>query len=284
MYSMASMTTFGASIAVLGFLLWPECQALLISPPSSHHAKVYSRSASIPGRSLQSLQSCRSGRSRTEMHQARGADTLMDLMSSAVAKSLGRDEVQLQPASGGGASGGGGAQTGAAVDAVSGDKYFIKSAGASTGGGKMLRAEYLGVKEMADTNTIKVPTPVAYGEGGPMNSAFVVFEYFNMGGHGSGRDLGRQLAQMHRHTSSQGFGFHVDNTIGATPQPNLPWVASDWRQFWDTHRLGYMLKLTDNAGLSDGKAQELRKKTSELLSHNPLPSLLHGDLWVRYLV
>jgi fructosamine-3-kinase len=29
----------------------------------------------------------------------------------------------------------------------------------------MLRAEYLGVKEMADTQSIRVPTPIAYGEG-----------------------------------------------------------------------------------------------------------------------
>ena len=54
----------------------------------------------------------------------------------------------------------------------------------------------------------------------------------------------------------------------------------DWADFWDTHRLGHMLKLTGNAGgLSDTKIQKLRQKTRELLSHNPAPSLLHGDLW-----
>ena len=84
--------------------------------------------------------------------------------------------------------------------------------------------------------------------------------------------------QMHRSTSKRGFGYEVDNTIGATPQPNLPWVE-DWADFWDQHRLGHMLKLTGNAGLSDAKVQELRQKTRELLSHKPAPSLLHGDLW-----
>ena len=85
---------------------------------------------------------------------------------------------------------------------------------------------------------------------------------------------------MHRSTSQHGkFGFDVDNTIGSTHQPNLPWM-DDWADFWDTHRLGHMLKLTDNAGgLSDTKIQELRQKTRELLSHKPAPSLLHGDLW-----
>jgi fructosamine-3-kinase len=86
---------------------------------------------------------------------------------------------------------------------------------------------------------------------------------------------------MHRHTSGdKGFGFHVDNTIGSTPQPNLPWM-DDWADFWDEHRLGHMLKLTGNAGgLSDEKVTQLRQKTRELLSqHTPVPSVLHGDLW-----
>ena len=85
---------------------------------------------------------------------------------------------------------------------------------------------------------------------------------------------------MHRCTSPNGhFGFEVDNTIGATPQPNVPWNP-DWADFWDTHRLGHMLQLTNNAGgLSDKQVEELRQKTRQLLSHHPTPSLLHGDLW-----
>ena len=29
---------------------------------------------------------------------------------------------------------------------------------------------------------------------------------------------------MHQTISDKGFGFDVDNTIGATPQPNMPWM------------------------------------------------------------
>lgn len=76
----------------------------------------------------------------------------------------------------------------------------------------------------------------------------------------------------------QNTGFHVDNTIGATHQPNLPWIDS-WAEFWDQHRLGHMLKLTGDAGLSKDDVSKLRQKTKELLSHNPEPSLIHGDLW-----
>jgi fructosamine-3-kinase len=84
--------------------------------------------------------------------------------------------------------------------------------------------------------------------------------------------------QMHRHASDKGSGFYVDNTIGATPQPNLPWM-DDWANFWDEHRLGHMFKLTGNAGLTDEKVEQLRQKTRELLSHKPAPSVVHGDLW-----
>lgn len=86
---------------------------------------------------------------------------------------------------------------------------------------------------------------------------------------------------MHRHTNDDGFGFIVDNTIGATPQPNLP-RKDNWVDFWMEHRLGHMLRLTGNARCSDAKIEKLKQKTRELISHNPQPSLLHGDLWGEY--
>ncbi len=204
----------------------------------------------------------------------------MDSMSKACTDALGR-EVILKPTRGGGASGGGGASVSAAIDESTGEKYFIKSASACGGGSSMLRAEYIGVKEMFQTDTIKVPKPIAFGEhhGAPRDVAFVVFEYLEFSGGGSGFELGQNLAKMHRSFSdNKKFGFHVDNTIGATPQPNLPWV-DNWADFWDEYRLGHMLKLTGNAGLDKSKVEELRKKTRLLLSHNPEPSLIHGDLW-----
>ena len=42
---------------------------------------------------------------------------------------------------------------------------------------------------------------------------------------------------------------------------------------------GHMLRLTRNARCNDQTIQQLRDKTRELLSHKPVPSLLHGDLW-----
>lgn len=196
----------------------------------------------------------------------------MDALSQAASEALQRT-VKLQPSSGGGYSGGGGATTTAVKDSETDTKYFVKAA---SHGQDMLQAEYLGVKEMAETNTIRVPTPVAFGN--YQNKAFAIFEYLDFAGGGSQYELGQQLAKMHRHFSDKGFGFHVDNTIGATHQPNLPWM-DNWPDFWDTHRLGHMLQLTNDAGLSKDKVDKLRQKTRDLLSHNPPPSLIHGDLW-----
>lgn len=172
-------------------------------------------------------------------------------------------------------SGGGGATTSVLLDKATDTKYFLKAA---QGGFDMLRAEYEGIKALADTKTITVPEPIAYGKHEKSNQGFALFEYLYFCGGGSQYELGVMLAKMHRTMSSQRFGFHTNNTIGATPQPNMPW-KDNWVDFWDEHRLGHMLKLTGNAGLSSEKIERLRTKTRELLSHNPPPSLLHGDLW-----
>jgi fructosamine-3-kinase len=140
--------------------------------------------------------------------------------------------------------------------------YFCKAASDKD----MLYAEYTGVKAISDTNTIKVPTPIAYGE--YQNRGFVLFEYLQFTSGGSQYQLGQKLAALHKHTSANGkFGFHIDNTIGATFQPN-GWMAT-WDGFWDTHRLSHMLQLTNSAGYSPDKVQALRSKTRELLSHQP---------------
>ena len=147
----------------------------------------------------------------------------------------------------------------------------------------MLQAEFLGVQAIANTKTLKCPQPIACGVYEPTNTAFLIMEYLEFcSAGGSHYDLGQQLAQMHRSSSCenpQAFGFGVDNTIGATPQPNLP-MRDNWADFWVEHRLNHMLELTTrNARENETTIQKLRETTRRLLSHDPCPSLLHGDLW-----
>ncbi len=112
--------------------------------------------------------------------------------------------ITLEPTNGGGASGGGGATTLAVKDKNSGMNFFVKTAFVSSGGGSMLYGEYTGVKEIAETLTIRVPRPITFGE--YMNTkepsksaggiAFVVFEYLEFTYGGDEFDFGKQLAKV----------------------------------------------------------------------------------------
>jgi protein-ribulosamine 3-kinase len=144
----------------------------------------------------------------------------------------------------------------------------------------MFEAESDGLTAMAETNSIRVPRPLCCGVVGA--EAYIVMEYIPLGGGGSATTAeraGEQLAAMHRATSGR-FGWHRDNTIGATPQLNA-W-ESDWVAFWQTYRLGYQLEFAARSG-HGGQLQRrgglLCERLPALFDHAPVPSLLHGDLW-----
>ena len=88
----------------------------------------------------------------------------------------------------------------------------------------MLCAEIEGVREMYETNTIRVPRPICCGkvEKPVPQFSYAVFEHLSMRGrHGkkTQEEFGKNLARMHRHTSPDGqFGWKRENTIGLTPQ------------------------------------------------------------------
>eukprot|EP00980_Cylindrotheca_fusiformis_P001245 scaffold332_cov117-Cylindrotheca_fusiformis.AAC.5 len=69
----------------------------------------------------------------------------------------------------------------------------------------MLMAEYLGVQEMADSNTIMVPTPIAFGEHAQTGQAFCIFEYLELCGGGNQFELGVKLAKVRRSSVLNGY-------------------------------------------------------------------------------
>lgn len=142
----------------------------------------------------------------------------------------------------------------------------------------MFEAEAEGLKEIAQTRSVRVPVPVCSGT--VDGSSYLVLEYIDLAGAEarSLERLGRELAQMHRATQKQ-FGWRLDNTIGSTPQINTP--CTDWVEFWRERRLGFQLKLAVRYG------HDLMRQGERLMaelekffrSYRPAPSLLHGDLW-----
>lgn len=157
-----------------------------------------------------------------------------------------------------------------------GRRFFLKLN--SRGQADMFAAEAEGLAELARSGAIRVPRPVAQGTG--EHEAWLVLEYLDLDGRGSGAELGRRLAQLHR-TRGNTFGWHRDNTIGATPQPNAP--ASDWIAFYRERRLRHQLVLarTNGAGrrLLENGERLLADLAAFFPGYTPDPSLLHGDLW-----
>ena len=141
----------------------------------------------------------------------------------------------------------------------------------------MFEAEALGLREMADTKTIRVPKPICWGTAD--GSCYIVMEYLPLGN--SSRDswyqMGQDLAAMHQVTSDRGFGWQRDNTIGDTPQKN-PWTP-DWVEFFVEHRLRYQFQLANRRGNLRCQEELMAAVPSLLAGHTPEPSLVHGDLW-----
>lgn len=154
--------------------------------------------------------------------------------------------------------------------------YFVKVN--SPDKADMYAAEAAGLEEIAKTSTVRVPRPICHGAN--RAASWLVLEHIALGRSGDFDILGQQLAALHR-MGARSFGWHRDNTIGATPQINTP--TADWVAFWREHRLGFQLRLAATNGYRGSLQREGEKLLAHLpaffAGHRPEPSLLHGDLW-----
>ena len=144
----------------------------------------------------------------------------------------------------------------------------------------MFEAEAEGLQEIEKAGAIYVPHVVCTGVEG--NESFLVLESLSLasGASGSAKQLGEQLAALHKYTSST-FGWTRDNTIGSIQQINTQ--KESWIEFWREQRLGFQLNLAKQNGASlslYNKGIELLNNLDTLYSdYQPQASLLHGDLW-----
>jgi protein-ribulosamine 3-kinase len=143
-----------------------------------------------------------------------------------------------------------------------------------------LEAEAAGLEELAAANAVRVPAVLARGTVG--DKAFLVLEWIDSrpAGAAAERLLGERLAAQHGVHAAR-FGWRMDNTIGATVQPN-GWLEQ-WCEFFRERRLGHQLALAaagPDAALLGRAGERLLESVAALLgAHRPAPSLLHGDLW-----
>jgi fructosamine-3-kinase len=115
------------------------------------------------------------------------------------------------------------------------------------------------------------PVPEVLAVDGPV----LVLEYLS-GPSGDRRELGRELARLHRTTGAR-FGWHRDNVIGPLPQANP--ATDDWPTFLSEARLRpYLDDLPRDLAARLGSALE-QGRVAEVAEHDVVPSLVHGDLW-----
>ena len=141
-------------------------------------------------------------------------------------------------------------------------------------------AEADGLAALRATGTVRVPEVLSCGlvDG----RSRIELEYLDLCGldRASGAELGRRLAELHRHTGER-FGWATDNFIGGSPQENTR--RDNWALFYADRRLRPQLRWARGNGM-ERKLADMGESLAERLpaffvDYQPRASLLHGDLW-----
>ena len=157
-------------------------------------------------------------------------------------------------------------------------QYFVKTHQNANSYPDLFKTEFKALQLLAEPGVIQVPKPITYDED------FIVLEVFKEGSKANDwqEQIGRQLAELHKATQKNQFGFEENNYLGTSKQINN-WTDS-WLTFWREQRLGYQLKLFAEKTNQDDDllkaGDELLNKLDVLIGNITEPAvLLHGDLW-----
>ena len=144
----------------------------------------------------------------------------------------------------------------------------------------MLVAEAEGLTALREAGAVRVPGVIAPGNDG--ETAWLILEWLDLAPLAaiSGARLGVALAAQHRLPQAK-FGWEKDNFIGASPQAN-GW-SEDWLAFWRDRRIHAQLRMAMAkrypSKMIDRGERLLTDCGAFFRTHEPVPSLLHGDLW-----
>jgi protein-ribulosamine 3-kinase len=144
----------------------------------------------------------------------------------------------------------------------------------------MFESEAAGLRELARAGAIRVPHVLALGAAG--EQAFLCLEWLELVAPtlAVAAALGERLAALHRIQSTR-HGWTRNNFIGRTPQRNDQ--HESWSRFFREQRLLPQLELAAN-NHAERHTIDRGYVLADTLdawfsSHQPVPSLLHGDLW-----
>jgi len=190
-------------------------------------------------------------------------------LGAAVAAALGERVRAVTPVGGGCVSDAG------RVELAGGRTVFAKAAAGLPDG--LLEVEAAGLRWLGEVPGVRVPAVLA------ATPEALVLEWIEPGTRtdGTGEDLGRQLASLHR-SGAPAFGWHRDGFIGTVPQRNTP-RSGDWCAFWATRRIEPLVDRAVAAGNLDPRARPLVDRLADRLAERAgpaePPARVHGDLW-----
>lgn len=135
------------------------------------------------------------------------------------------------------------------------------------------------IRIMRESNTLFVPEVILTGKS--KHNSFIILNYLptkQLDDDKNSYLFGQQLARLHQWGEQKEYGFDQDNYIGSTLQPNK-WDRK-WARFFAEQRIGWQLQLVREKGVNLVDINDFIKVVHDrLASHQPTPSLLHGDLW-----
>lgn len=156
-----------------------------------------------------------------------------------------------------------------------GHDFFVKCDERELLPGFTAEADQLELLSRSKTVTV----PKVWAVGADRDYSFLVMDYLPprpLDAH-SAFILGQQIARLHQWSDQPQFGLDFDNALSTTPQPNTGNVAgqrfcgtTDWLAVEPAAEKGIAF------GNIDAIVEHIQQR---LASHQPQPSLLHGDLW-----
>ncbi len=157
-----------------------------------------------------------------------------------------------------------------------GRDFFVKCDERDLLSGFTAEADQLELLSRSKTVTV----PRVWAVGADRDYSFLVMDYLPprpLDAHNA-FILGQQIARLHQWSDQPQFGLDFDNALSTTPQPNT-WQRR-WATFFAEQRIGWQLELAAEKGIAFGNIDAIVEHIQQrLASHQPQPSLLHGDLW-----
>jgi len=157
-------------------------------------------------------------------------------------------------------------------------KFFLKKNERKK---KFLKFEKFCLKDLRENingEEIIIPKVISYSE--IKNAEFLLMEWIDMV-NGDQKKLGKGLAEMHLKSNDSNpikFGYPIEGYIGETNQKK-GW-EDNWIDCFINLRIEPQLSILKNNFL-DIKTKRIisEKIKSVLINHEPINSLVHGDLW-----